>query len=67
MGEGLKRAAEASRRTREVSSDDFIKSWWAKRFPSAPPPNWDSVRTYADASDLLNKFREAKCGRKLVR
>jgi len=67
MGEGLERAIRAARRTREVSSDDFIKSWWAKRFPTAEPPTWDSAITCADASDLLDKFRAANCGKKLVR
>jgi len=57
MGEGLKRAVKATQRTRQMSSDDFIKAWWAKRFPTAAP-TWDSAITCADAADLLNKFRE---------
>ncbi|HKM99434.1 MAG TPA: hypothetical protein VJX23_02875 [Candidatus Binataceae bacterium] len=57
MGEGLKRAVRAARRAREVSSADFITWWWAKRFPTAQPPTWDSAITCADASDLLECFR----------
>ena len=41
------------------NSDDFIKRWWAKRFPNANPPTWKSAITCADAADLLDKFRAA--------
>ena len=42
--------------TRKMSADDFIRQWWAKRFPNAKPPMWDSAITCADAADLLNKY-----------
>jgi hypothetical protein len=36
-----------------MSEDEFIKQWWAKRFPASDPPTWRSLITCADASDLL--------------
>ena len=44
--------------TRQMSSDDFIRQWWKKRFPYAEPPTWDSAITCADAADLLTKYYE---------
>ena len=42
--------------TRKMTEDAFIKQWWAKRFPNADPPKWDSAITCADASDLLRSY-----------
>lgn len=42
--------------TRRMSSDEFIKQWWKKRFPDVAEPRWDSTIKCIEAVDLLDQY-----------
>jgi hypothetical protein len=48
---------------KKLTEQQFIEQWWARRFPKAEKPDWNSAITCTDAIYLLRAYQRYLKGR----